>query len=109
MGIAIGPHIKRYKDIAMLLVKYGNSDLVKNAGLAEIVAEERNNNNGNNAKKNGRTYNVRQGSYEPGDQVGRTLDSLLERRHCRLSGSCDYLFRGSSIKWFCISGANCLL
>lgn len=26
----------------MLLVKYGNSDLVKNAGLAEIVAEEKN-------------------------------------------------------------------
>ena len=26
-------HLKRYKDVAMLLVKYGRSDLVKQAGL----------------------------------------------------------------------------
>ncbi|QQR57085.1 MAG: AarF/ABC1/UbiB kinase family protein [Candidatus Melainabacteria bacterium] len=59
MGIAIGPHIKRYKDIAMLLVKYGNSDLVKNAGLAEIVAEEKNyeKKNGNNGNGNGSNGN----------------------------------------------------
>ncbi len=37
MGIKLGPHIKRYKDIAMLLFKYGNSDLVKDAGLDEAL------------------------------------------------------------------------
>jgi ubiquinone biosynthesis protein len=30
-------HIKRYKDVAMLLVKYGRSDLVKQSGFAEGV------------------------------------------------------------------------
>lgn len=30
-------HLKRYKDVAMLLVKYGRSDLVKQAGLEESV------------------------------------------------------------------------
>jgi ubiquinone biosynthesis protein len=34
MGISLKPqHLKRYKDIAWLLVKYGRSDLVKSAGL----------------------------------------------------------------------------
>jgi len=42
MGIGLGPHIKRYKDIAMLLVKYGNSDLVKSAGLDEYVDRSKN-------------------------------------------------------------------
>ena len=30
-------HLKRYKDVAMLLVKYGRSDLVKQAGLEDSV------------------------------------------------------------------------
>ncbi len=30
-------HIKRYKDVAMLLVKYGRSDLVKQAGLGDSI------------------------------------------------------------------------
>ena len=30
-------HIKRYKDVAKLLVKYGRSDLVKQAGLGESI------------------------------------------------------------------------
>jgi ubiquinone biosynthesis protein len=30
-------HLKRYKDVAMLLVKYGRSDLVKQAGLEESI------------------------------------------------------------------------
>ena len=35
-------HLKRYKDVALLLVKYGRSDLVKQAGLEEsIEIEER--------------------------------------------------------------------
>ena len=29
--------LKRYKDVALLLVKYGRSDLVKQAGLADHV------------------------------------------------------------------------
>ena len=34
LGVKISPeHLKRYKDIAWLLIKYGNSDLVKNAGV----------------------------------------------------------------------------
>ncbi len=33
-------NIKRYKDIAMLLAKYGRSDLVNQAGMTEIFAED---------------------------------------------------------------------
>ncbi len=40
MGIGLAPHLKRYKDIAALLVKYGNSDLVKNAGLEEFKTDK---------------------------------------------------------------------
>ena len=29
--------LKRYKDVAMLLVKYGRSDLVKQAGLEDSI------------------------------------------------------------------------
>jgi ubiquinone biosynthesis protein len=32
-------HLARYKDIVLLLVKYGRSDLVKHAGLADAVSE----------------------------------------------------------------------
>lgn len=41
MGIKLGTHIKRYKEIAALLLKYGNSDLVKNAGLEDAVTDEK--------------------------------------------------------------------
>lgn len=38
MGISLKPeHLKRYKDIAMLLMKYGRTDLVKSAGLDEAI------------------------------------------------------------------------
>jgi predicted unusual protein kinase regulating ubiquinone biosynthesis (AarF/ABC1/UbiB family) len=41
MGISLKPqHLKRYKDIALLLWKYGRSDLVKNAGLDDVLREE---------------------------------------------------------------------
>jgi ubiquinone biosynthesis protein len=41
MGISLkGEHLKRYKDIAALFMKYGRSDLVKNAGLEEVAAPE---------------------------------------------------------------------
>src|SRR5919201_2097545 len=41
MGISLKPqHLKRYKDIAWLLMKYGRSDLVKQAGLEEILKED---------------------------------------------------------------------
>src|SRR5258708_40205252 len=40
MGISIsGEHLKRYKDIAALFMKYGRSELVKNAGLEEALVE----------------------------------------------------------------------
>jgi ubiquinone biosynthesis protein len=38
MGLSLKPeHLKRYKDIAALLMKYGRRDLVRNAGLEEAV------------------------------------------------------------------------
>lgn len=41
MGISLKPeHLKRYKDIAWLLMKYGRSDLVKNAGLDDVLKDE---------------------------------------------------------------------
>jgi ubiquinone biosynthesis protein len=42
MGISLKPeHLKRYKDIAWLLLKYGRSDVVKQAGMdASIDVEE---------------------------------------------------------------------
>ena len=41
MAISLKPgHLKRYKDIAWLLVKYGRGDLASRAGLAEDFSEE---------------------------------------------------------------------
>jgi ubiquinone biosynthesis protein len=41
MGISLkSEHLKRYKDIAWLFMKYGRSDLVKQAGLEEALGEE---------------------------------------------------------------------
>src|ERR687894_684833 len=38
MGISLKTeHLKRYRDIALLLMKYGRSDLVKSAGLEEAI------------------------------------------------------------------------
>jgi ubiquinone biosynthesis protein len=38
MAISLKPeHLKRYKDIALLLMKYGRSDLVKSAGLEATI------------------------------------------------------------------------
>src|SRR6185503_13742716 len=38
MIVSLKPErLKRYKDVAMLLVKYGRSDLVKQAGLADEI------------------------------------------------------------------------
>jgi len=40
MGISLkGEHLKRYKDIAALFMKYGRSEMVKNAGLEEAVTD----------------------------------------------------------------------
>ncbi|MGB6064364.1 MAG: AarF/UbiB family protein [Desulfomonilaceae bacterium] len=40
MGISLkAEHLKRYKDVAWLLVKYGRSDLVKHAGLEEVLTD----------------------------------------------------------------------
>jgi predicted unusual protein kinase regulating ubiquinone biosynthesis (AarF/ABC1/UbiB family) len=41
MGISLKPeHLKRYRDIAWLLMKYGRSDLVKQAGLEDVLTDE---------------------------------------------------------------------
>src|SRR5436190_4985484 len=41
MGISLKPdRLKRYKDVAMLLMKYGRSDLISQAGLEESVLPE---------------------------------------------------------------------
>lgn len=41
MGMSLKPeHLKRYKDFAWLLFKYGRGDLVKHAGLSELMPEE---------------------------------------------------------------------
>jgi ubiquinone biosynthesis protein len=41
MGISLKPeHLKRYSQIARLLVRYGRSDLVKHAGLDEALTDE---------------------------------------------------------------------
>ncbi len=41
MSISLKPeHLARYKDVALLLFKYGRGDLVKRAGLADVLPEE---------------------------------------------------------------------
>jgi len=41
MGLSLKPqHLKRYKDVAMLLMKYGRSDLVKAAGLDPTLDDD---------------------------------------------------------------------
>ncbi len=41
MPISLKPqHLKRYKDLALLLFKYGRVDMVRDAGLAELLPQE---------------------------------------------------------------------
>lgn len=41
MGIKLDPqYLNRYKEIARLMLKYGNSDLVRNAGLEEALKDD---------------------------------------------------------------------
>ena len=41
MGISLKPeHLKRYRDLAALMMKYGRRDLVKSAGLEEALLDE---------------------------------------------------------------------
>lgn len=41
MGISLKKeHLKRYKDVATLLLKYGNSEMVQSAGLEEMLVNE---------------------------------------------------------------------
>jgi predicted unusual protein kinase regulating ubiquinone biosynthesis (AarF/ABC1/UbiB family) len=41
MGLSLKPeHLKRYKDLAVLAWKHGRSDIVRTAGLDELLAEE---------------------------------------------------------------------
>ncbi len=40
MGISLKPeHVKRYKDIALLIAKYGRPGLLKEAGLGEVIED----------------------------------------------------------------------
>jgi predicted unusual protein kinase regulating ubiquinone biosynthesis (AarF/ABC1/UbiB family) len=42
MGISLQPrHLKRYKDVTLLLLKHGRSDLVQQAGLDELLKDEK--------------------------------------------------------------------
>ncbi len=53
MGLSLqADHLKRYKDIAQLFMKYGRSDLVKGAGLDDALSDQDRShaNNGNNGK-----------------------------------------------------------
>jgi ubiquinone biosynthesis protein len=44
MGISLRPeHLQRYKDVARLLMKYGRSDLVTQAGLEDVFHEDEDN------------------------------------------------------------------
>ena len=41
MKISLKPqHLKRYKDFALLFLKYGNSDLVNQLGMEEVLDEK---------------------------------------------------------------------
>ena len=41
MGISLHPkHLRRYGALARMLVKYGRSDIVRNAGLDQALVEE---------------------------------------------------------------------
>jgi predicted unusual protein kinase regulating ubiquinone biosynthesis (AarF/ABC1/UbiB family) len=41
MGISLRPeHLRRYKDVALLLFRYGRADIVRRAGLSELLPEE---------------------------------------------------------------------
>jgi ubiquinone biosynthesis protein len=41
MGISLRPkHLKRYKDLALLLIKYGRTDIVTEAGLDEALLDD---------------------------------------------------------------------
>jgi len=53
MGISLKPeHLKRYKDISTLFIKYGRSDLIKSTGLEDaILQDERSDSKGSNGHK----------------------------------------------------------
>src|SRR4051812_35202474 len=41
MGISLRPeHLRRYKDVALLLFRYGRADIVRRAGLSDLLPEE---------------------------------------------------------------------
>lgn len=63
MGISLKPeHLKRYKDLAVLAWKHGRSDIVKTAGLDELLDEDE--------RRNGQ---------EPGSAKANELADDLER------------------------------
>ena len=41
MGISLNPkHLKLYRNLALLFLKYGQSDVVRNVGLDEALGED---------------------------------------------------------------------
>ncbi len=41
MSLSLNPeHLRRYKDLALLFIRYGRSDIISTAGLDEVITEE---------------------------------------------------------------------
>ncbi len=73
MGISLKKeHLKRYRDIAWLLIKYGNSDLLKNAGLEEILTKEEQPTD-NHGHRNGNGNGNSNGHAAKPDELARIL------------------------------------
>ena len=63
MGISLKPqHLKRYKDIAFLLIKYGRSDMLANSGLHETLGPE--------------TFDINQPPEPRADGLARDLEKM---------------------------------
>ena len=72
-------HLKRYKDVALLLMKYGRSDLVKGSGLESALV--------------GSLYGLLH--EERVERSGRTADELLQILRGRIEFTCANRFTDS--------------
>ena len=80
MGISLKPeHLKRYKDIALLIAKYGRPGLLKQAGLDEVVDDS-----SPNGDKNGELARTGEALAADLERLGPTfikLGQVLSVRH----------------------------
>src|SRR4030081_3141693 len=80
MGISVKPqHLKRYKDIALLIAKYGRPGLLKQAGLDEVVDDS-----SPNGEKNGVLTTPAEALAADLEKLGPTfikLGQVLSVRH----------------------------